>query len=100
MDNKVNIKKMKSYQVMSWSKAKELLIPEAHIFWFILRTFVGKILGNYLTTIYYAKQKKKGIGFWKRVKLNLWILLNLCLMGIDVEPYLKSSITNKEIEDE
>lgn len=98
--DKVDIKKVQSSQIMTWKKAKDMLIPEAHTFWFILRTFVGKILGNYLTTIYYAKQKKKGIGFKKRVKLYLWILLNLFLKGIDVEPYLKSSITNKEIKDE
>ena len=84
---------------MTWAKAKELLIPEAHTFWIILKTLVAKICGNGCADIYFAKQKNKGIGFWKTIKLYSWAILNMTLR-IDVEPYLKSSITNKEIEDE
>ena len=96
---KVNIKKMQSTQRMTWNKAKGLLIPEAHTFWIILKTLVAKRLGNYLSDIYFAKQKKKGLGFGKTIKFYLWAILNFVLR-IDVEPYLKSSIIHKEIKDE
>ncbi len=97
--DKVDIKKIQSTQVMTWGKAKDLLIPEAHTFWIILKTLVAKICGNGCADIYFAKQQKKGISFWKITKLYLWILLNFFLR-IDVEPYLKKSIINKEIKGE
>ena len=96
---KVDIKKMKSTQVMTWANAKDMLIPEAQTFWLILKVLVAKICANGCADIYFAKQKKKGIGFKKKFKLYSWVLLNFVLR-IDVEPYLKSSITNKEIKDE
>lgn len=97
--DKVDIKKMKSTQVMSWKKAKDMLIPEAHTFWIILKTLTAKICANNITDIYFSRKEEKVVGFKKTIKFYLWIILNLFLR-IDVEPYLKSSITNKEIEDE
>lgn len=92
--DKVDIKKMQSTQVITWNKARGLLIPEAHTFWIILKTLVAKRLGNYLSDIYFAKQKKKRLGFGKTIKFYLWAILNFVLR-IDVEPYLKSSIIHK-----
>lgn len=93
----MEIQKMKSYQKMSWEKAKDLLIPEAHTFCIILKTLVAKICANYISDIYFSKEK--GIGFKKKIKLHSWSVVNLFLR-IDVEPYLKSSIINKEIKED
>ena len=94
---KVNIKKIQNTQIMTWEKAKDMLIPEAQTFFLILKVLVAKICGNYCAEIYFAKEK--GIGFRKKIKLYSWAILNLVLK-IDVEPYLKKSILNKEIEEE
>lgn len=91
----MDIKKLKSSQVMTWEKAKDMLIPEAHTFWIILKCFVAKLCANYCTNIYFAKNKR--LSFWKTIKLYLWAVVNWFLR-IDVEPYLKKSITNKEIK--
>ena len=94
---KVDIKKIQSSQIMTWNKAKEMLIPEAHTFWIILKVLVAKICGNYCAEIYFAKEE--GIGLWKTIKLYSWAILNLALR-IDIEPYLNNSITNKEINND
>lgn len=95
----MEIKKIKSTQVMTWEKAKDMLIPEAHTFWIILKTFVAKICGNGCAEIYFARQQKKKMGYRKIAKLYLWALLNL-ILKINVEPYLKKSILHEEIKDE
>jgi len=95
----MDIKKVQNFQNMTWQKAKDMLIPEAQTFWIILTVLVAKICGNYLANVYLTGKQKKGIGFWKTVKFYLWIMLKYFLR-IDVEPYLKKSITNKEIENE
>lgn len=93
----MEIKKMTNTQVMTWAKAKEMLIPEAQTFFLILKVLVAKICGNYCCEIYFAKET--GIGFKKKVKLYAWAIFNLVLR-IDVEPYLKKSNIHKDLTNE